>query len=259
VARHNAVEARFDLPPEEAMRFFRRKGLRTSFSWKDVWTVEHEAAFTVAKMADVDLLADVRDAVDQAIAEGQTLAQFKEAIIPRLVKAGWWGVREQVDPVTQRRELVQLGSPRRLQTIFRTNLMTAYSAGEWAQIAETAEDAPFLMYDAVDDNRTREQHRAWNGVALRWDDPWWRTHRPPNGWNCRCSVIQLSGDDLQAMGKTPDKAPPVKRREWVNKRTGEVMQVPLGIDPGWDYNPGAERQSHLDKALADKQAALRGE
>ncbi|MDH5524452.1 MAG: hypothetical protein OEY01_10740 [Desulfobulbaceae bacterium] len=26
--------------------------------------------------------------------------------------------------------------------------------------------------------------------------------------------------------------------EWIDKRTGEVHQVPKGIDPGWDYNPG---------------------
>lgn len=253
------VEARFDLPPEEAVRFFRRKGMRAGFDWRDVWQEEHDAAFTVAKMADVDLLADVRQAVDDAIANGHTLAQFRQALMPRLMKAGWWGQREQVDPVTGQRELVQLGSARRLETIFRTNLMTAYSAGEWAQIQETAEDAPFLMYDAVDDNRTREQHRAWNGIVLRWDDPWWNSHRPPNGWNCRCSVIQVSESDLRVMGKTADKAPPIKRREWVNKRTGEVMQVPLGIDPGWDYNPGATRQANLDQALAGKQRALRGE
>lgn len=248
-----AIEARFDLAPEEALRFFRAKGLRASFAWQDVWAAEHEAAFTVAKMADVDLLADVRDAVDAAIAEGQTLKQFSQALMPRLMKAGWWGVREQLDPLTGKTQLVQLGSARRLETIFRTNMMTSYSAGEWAQIESTAAAAPFLMYDAVDDNRTREQHRAWNGLVLRWDDPFWNSHRPPNGWNCRCSAIQLSQRDLRGLDKTgPDKAPPIKKREWVNRRSGEVMQIPVGIDAGFDYNPGKSRQPHLQQLLADK-------
>ena len=185
------IEAAFDLPPEEAIAFFRDKELLTSFAWQDVWKAEHEIAFTVAKMADLDLLADVRDAVDEAIADGTTLADFKRRLIPLMEKAGWWGVQEQEDPLTGQKQLVQLGSPRRLETIFRTNMAMSYSAGEWQQIEETAEEAPYLMYDAVDDNRTREQHRAWNGTVLRWDDPWWQTHRPPNGWNCRCSVIQL--------------------------------------------------------------------
>lgn len=235
-----AVEAPFDLPPEDAVAFFRGKGLRAGFAWQDVWTREHDSAFTVAKMADMDLLRDVHDAVAKAIATGQTMHDFKRELVPRLQKSGWWGVKEQVDPQTGAKRLVQLGSARRIETIFRTNMMTAYAAGEWANIQENAEFAPYLMYDAVDDNRTREQHRAWGGTVLRWDDPWWNTHRPPNGWNCRCSVIQLGEDELALAGKTkPDKAPPIRRREWVNKRTGEVMQVPLGIDPGWDYNPGA--------------------
>ena len=252
-----AIEAAFDLPPEEAIRFFQAKGLRVSFAWQDVFAAEHEAALTVAKMADLDLLADVGEALNQALVEGQTLAQFREALVPKLMKAGWWGEQLQEDPLTGRTHVVQLGSARRVETIFRTNMMTAYAAGEWAQIEETAESAPYLMYDAVDDNRTREQHRAWDGVTLRWDDPWWRTHRPPNGWQCRCSVIQLGPRDLRAMGKDgPDTAPPIKRREWVNTRTGETMQVPVGIDPGFDYNPGQARQAYLRKTLDEKREAF---
>lgn len=253
-----AIDARFDLAPEAAIAFFRKKGLAKSFDYRDLWRDEHEIAFTVAKMADVDLLTDVRDAVDQAIAEGQTLEQFKKAIVPKLQKAGWWGVREQLDPITGRLEEVQLGSARRVQTIFRTNMMTAYSAGEWAQIEETADSAPYLMYDAVGDNRTRPQHAAWDGTILRYDDPWWTTHRGPNGYNCRCSTIQLSDRDLTGMGKSVSTAPKVELREYVNKRTGETMTVPRGIDPGFDYNPGAagERQRQLTAALVAKRQAF---
>lgn len=232
--------ARFDLPPREALDFFRGKGLETSFAWQDVWQSEHDTAFVVAKMQDLDLLADVKDSVDRAIADGRTLAQFRAELTPVLQRAGWWGVQEQTDPLTGETRPVQLGSPRRLETIFRTNMQTAYAAGDWAQIQSHKESAPFLMYDAVDDNRTRPQHHAWDGIVLPVDDPWWETHRPPNGWGCRCSVIQIGQRELKRMGKSgPDTAPPIKRREWTNKRTGEVMQVPEGIDPGWAYNPGA--------------------
>jgi SPP1 gp7 family putative phage head morphogenesis protein len=251
------IDARFDLPPEEAIAFLEGKGLRVSFAWQDVWAAENEAAFTVAKMADLDLLAEVKRAVQSALDNGETLQAFKNALIPRMEAAGWWGVQKVVDPQTGKARLAQLGSARRLQTIFRTNLSTAYAAGEWAQIEDTAQDAPYLMYDAVDDNLTREQHRAWSGIVLRWDDPWWKTHRPPNGYNCRCSTIQMSQRDLKRVGKTgPDKAPPVQRREWVNKRTGEVMQIPVGIDPGFDYNPGEGRVAELRHTLEGKRRAF---
>lgn len=251
------IEAAFDLAAEAAIAFFRDKGLLASFAWQDVWAVEHEIAFTVAKMADLDLLADVRDAVDAAIADGSTFAEFKRSLVPKLQKAGWWGVREQTDPLTGQTQLVELGSARRLQTIFRTNMSMSYAAGEWQQIVDTADSAPYLMYDAVDDNRTRPQHHAWDNTVLRWDDPWWQTHRPPNGYNCRCSTIQLGAEELDMVGKTkPDKAPPIKTREFTNRRTGEVMQVPVGIDPGFDYNPGQDRPAQMRHAEMLKRQAF---
>lgn len=226
--------------PEAALKYFKRKGLKPSFAWQDVWQEEHDAAFTIAKMTDMDLLRDMKDAVDRAISKGASFQTFRNEVEPELMKRGWWGRADMPDPATGEIKNVQLGSVRRLETIFRTNMQVAYSAGDWEQITDTADDAPYLMYDAIDDNHTRPQHKAWDGTVLRWDDAWWQSHRPPNGWNCRCSTIQLSADEVEAMGMKVERvAPPVFTREYTNKRTGEVSRVPLGVDPGFGYNPGA--------------------
>ena len=252
------LEARFDLPPKEALEFFRAKGYSTGFAWQDVWQQEQDAAFTVAKMMDVDLLRDVRMAVDKALSDGLTLNQFKDILEPRLMQAGWWGRKEMKDPLTGKVLDVQLGSARRLETIFRTNLMTAYSAGHTAQIEATAAEAPYLMYDAVDDEATRDEHAAWDGVVLPVGDPWWNTHTPPNGWNCRCSVIQLSAGQLEGLGlKVAAQAPRVETREYTNPRTGEVSRVPKGIDPGFAYKPGASRAEQLREQLDGKRRDYR--
>lgn len=248
-----ALEARFDLAPEKALRFFRSKGYITSFAWQDVWQREHDAAFTVAKMMDADLLRDVRMALDKAIAEGRTFQQFRDEIEGRLAQAGWWGVKEMRDPATGETKLVELGTPRRLQTIFQVNMQTAYAAGHWQQIQDTKDSAPYLMYDAVDDGRTRPEHAAWDGTILPADDPWWQDHMPPNGWNCRCSVIQLSAAQVKEMGKTVSEKPPAGGSyRYTNPRTGEVSQVPQGVDPGWAYNPGASRAEQLRQQLDQK-------
>jgi SPP1 gp7 family putative phage head morphogenesis protein len=253
-----AAELRFDLEPRKALEFFRGKGYATSFGWQEVWQYEHDLAFTVAKMANVDMLRDVRMAVDKAIAQGQTLEQFKKELQPRLMEAGWWGKAEMVDPLTGESKLVQLGSPRRLQTIFETNIQTSYSAGHWAQIRQTKDDAPYLMYDAVGDANTRAEHAAWDGLVLPADDPWWQEHFPPNDWGCRCGVIQLSADQAAAMGKAqPDKAPPDQMREYTNPRTGEVSEVPKGVGPGWAYAPGSSRIEMQRDLLAEKEKAFR--
>jgi SPP1 gp7 family putative phage head morphogenesis protein len=255
-----AAEARFDLPPEQALAFFRAKGYAVGFAWQDVWQAEQDAAFTVAKMLDLDLLRDVRQAVDKALAEGQTLASFREGIEGTLMEAGWWGRAPMADPLTGEIREVQLGSARRLETIFRVNLQTSYAAGHWQQIQANKAEAPYLMYDAVDDGRTREEHAAWDGTVLPADDPWWQTHTPPNGWNCRCGVIQLSGAQVQELGlDVAEEAPPSPTRDYRNPRTGRTEKVPEGIDPGWAYNPGASRLALLEEQLAAKRRQWRDE
>jgi SPP1 gp7 family putative phage head morphogenesis protein len=237
----------FGLSPQQAVAFFHQKGLQDTFAWQDMLHWMHDHAFTVAKMLDLDLLSDVKGFVDRAIAEGWTRQRFIDELRPLLVKAGWWGRAEMTDPATGEISTVQLGSPRRLQIIYDTNLRTSYAAGHWERIRKNAAFMPYVMYTAVLDARTRPMHRLWDGTVLRWDDPWWDTHTPPNGWNCRCNVIQLSDRDLTRMGKSgPDAAPDDGMRDWTNPRTGEVVQVPVGIDPGWGYAPGA--------SLADEQA-----
>ncbi|PCJ57859.1 MAG: phage head morphogenesis protein [Rhodospirillaceae bacterium] len=229
------------LAPKEAVKFFRKKGLAVGFDWRDVWKEEHAAAFTVAKAMRVDILEDIRGAVDTAIAKGVTFNKFKKNLRPVLQAKGWWGRKELIDPLDGTAKLVQLGSDRRLKTIFDTNLRMSYAAGRWERAQRVKKTRPWLRYIAVLDDRTRPQHRDWHGIVRPIDDGFWQTHTPPNGWKCRCSFQQLSDRDLKRFGHKVSKPPKIKTREWLNKRTGEVSKVPVGISPGFDYNVGEAR------------------
>lgn len=233
----------FGLPPEEALRWFREKGLKPTFDWRDMWAREHASAFTVAKAMQLDVLADLQQGVADAIEQGQSLAQFRKGLRPLLTAKGWWGEKEQTDPVTGETKLVQLGSAWRLRTIYHTNLTMAHAAGRWERIVRTSDARPWLRYVAITgDGRTRDEHLHWHGTILRWDDPWWKIHYPPNGWGCRCKVMQLSDRDLARYGfKVTEFAPGDEMLSWYDSRNRMTRQVPRGIDPGFDYNVGEAR------------------
>lgn len=246
------MAAAFNLTPSQALDYFSNKGLKPTFSYLDMIGQEHDYAFTVAGMMDADLLHDVRKAVDDALASGQSMREFEKGLTPLLQKKGWWGDADLLDPITGLPTPKQLGSPHRLELIFRTNLMNSYAAGQWEEIQQQKEIAPFLMYDAVDDGRTRAEHAQWDGKVLPVDSPFWQTHYPPNDYNCRCGVIQLDQDDLDEMGITPSSEPKIKMQPWTNPRTGQKGVVHEGLGPGWNKNPGIGRVEQIKQVQAEK-------
>ena len=172
------------------------------------------------------------------IADGGTLQSFKQILIPILQAKGWWGKKDVVDDKTGLVNEVQLGSAYRLTTIFRTNLQSSYAAGHWESITEQAEESPYLMYDAVDDHRTRSSHAANDGKVFAVDNSFWNSHYPPNGFNCRCGVIQMDADDLKAYGLSISNTTTPKMRPWTNPSTGNVEMLPEGVDGGFNHNVG---------------------
>ena len=248
-----------DTIPHEILAWFDDKKLKPGFDYRDVWKAEHANAFTVAKMLNADLLMDVQAMVHAAIEEGQTFKQFRDALKPLLVKEGWWGVQTMVDPLTKESAPVQLGSTKRIKTIYRTNMRTARAAGQWDRAQRTKRALPYLIYELGPSKEHRHEHEVWAGTCLPVDHPWWQTHMTPNGWGCACRVRQISKREYQSLvesGKVNTTAPDDGTKEWVNKRTGEVETIPKGIDPGWNYNPGIKRDQFLKDQLAAKEKAL---
>lgn len=240
------MDALNPLPPREAIRalFERGKTLDPSFHWQDRWQADHAAMFTVARSAGYDILQDILDALMKALAEGTTFEEFAKELTPLLQEKGWWGVRQALDTVTGRKTASQLGSPRRLETIFDVNMRVSYAVGHWSAFERNKPLRPFLRYVCILDARTRPAHRARHNLVLPVDHPYWNVWAPPCGWNCRCTLQSLAQRDVDRLVKEGVKLffdPPADTyRPFVNKRTGEVMSVPDGIDPGWAYNPGKE-------------------
>lgn len=56
-------------------------------------------------------------------------------------------------------------------------------------------DRYLLQYRTAGDERVREAHAALHNTTLPPSDPFWDSYYPPNGWNCRCTVVQVLRDD----------------------------------------------------------------
>jgi uncharacterized protein with gpF-like domain len=217
------------LPPEQAIRVMLAKANVPTARWDAVWKAGHARAFMVAGVQAEDLLVGIRGAINRAVRDGTTLAEFRRDLKPLLERLGW---------ADRGRGYVAW----RTRLVYETNLRSAYAAGAYEQ--QTDPDVlaalPFWRYRHSGARDPRPEHVAWDGRVLRHDDRWWRTHYPPNGWGCGCWVEPLSGEDLARLGKSgPDQAPPIVTRPWTDPVSGRSEQVPLGIDPGWDYNVGA--------------------
>ncbi|HOX23872.1 MAG TPA: phage minor head protein, partial [Elusimicrobiales bacterium] len=254
------------LKPEEAINYFKAKGYAIAFDWHTVWQEAHAKSFTVAKAMNLDVLADIRGAVQEAIEKGQTLSEFRKGLEPTLQAKGWWGKQQMLDPLTGKERPVQLGSPRRLETIYRTNMDTAYSAGRHRDFMESVDSHPFWQMVAVRDSASRPTHRALHGKIFHWDDPFWQTHWPPYAWFCRCRVRKLTAAQVRAKGLNVESSS--GQISWqdqlISKRSGEVAKVAVytdpdtgvkvATDPGWSYNPGQAWQ--LDAAAWQKARQL---
>ncbi|WP_410499696.1 phage minor head protein [Chitinibacter sp. S2-10] len=249
------------LPPEKAIEYFEGKGYAIGFKWQDVWAEAHARAFTVAGVTKLDVLQDIRGELDALLKNGGTLQEFKNNLIPTLKQKGWWGKGQIVDE-TSGEVIGKRLNPRRLETIFRTNMQSAYSAGRYQEHLASAGSRPWWEYVAVLDNRTRPRHRTLAGKIFRYDDPFWRSFYPPNGWNCRCRVRTRSQRDIERkelatsssegrMGETEqliDKKGTTRKVPSYTTPSGEVFTA----DAGFGYNPGrAAYQPELDKYHPD--------
>lgn len=247
----------FKSAPREVTRYFDAKETQPTFDWRDIAPEEHAYAFTVAKSAGYDILDDMKAAMGAAIERRQPFEEFQRNIIWSLHQKGWWGKSLEIDPQTGEEKLVQLGSTPRLRTIFWANTRTAHAAGEWERTERNEAFLPFLVYLLSTAERKRPEHERLVGIVARVSDPIWDRLYPPNGWFCQCRVRQITRREAISLGwREGEPAFVIVERPWLNKRTGETVMVPEGVDPGWDTNPGKLRGQNVSRFLHDKIEAM---
>lgn len=242
--------------PKQAIEFLRQKKMLASkVLAKEIHDSALARATTIARLTSLDMTKDIYQSLETAMREGKGFHTWKKELVSEFERKGWIFGKEPsirgidgnllADPKTGE----YFGTPRRLNTIYRVNMQSAYSAARYQRLRDNVDNRPYWQYSAVGDARTRPAHLALSGKVYRYDDPFWATFYPPNGFNCRCTVIALGERDLKRRGiDKPDDSSeflveverPADKQGNREKTVG--FKLPDGTvrvtDKGFDYNVG---------------------
>ena len=242
--------------PKQAIEFLRQKKMLASkVLAKEMQDSALARATTIARLTSLDMTKDIYQSLETAMREGKGFHAWKKELVSEFERKGWIFGKEPsirgidghllADPKTGE----YFGTPRRLNTIYRVNMQSAYSAARYQRLRDNVDNRPYWQYSAVGDARTRPAHLALSGKVYRYDDPFWATFYPPNGFNCRCTVIALGDRDLKRRGiDKPDDSSeflveverPADKQGNREKTVG--FKLPDGTvrvtDKGFDYNVG---------------------
>lgn len=220
--------------PDAAIEFWKWRAKLTDEEAKALGEEVKHWAFYVTGLAKHDLVQLVSDGLEEALKNGETLADFKTRIAAAIQAQGWHDYR--------------------VETIFRTNLQTAYSAGRYKKMQSVKASRPYWQYIAVMDKRVRPSHAILHEKVYPADHEFWASNYPPNGFRCRCGVRTLSARQVEKQGLSVETEMP-KPGMWTDPKTGMEYFVHFpGADKGFRNNPGRDWVSdRKPKDLAEKE------
>lgn len=205
--------------PEKALEYWKTRRPLSDQEKNELETGARDRSMAVAGLTRHNQLSAVYSALEKALDEGKTLADFKKEIQGLIEKQSWadW----------------------RVENIFRTNLASAYAAGAWAEIQATSEAFPYLEYLAVGDDRTRPSHAVLNGKIYPVDHEFWQRNYPPNGFGCRCTTAPVSRSRAERKGLTIETEMP-QGLSYKGANGYPIHVAAPGADPGFTNNVGRD-------------------
>jgi SPP1 gp7 family putative phage head morphogenesis protein len=205
--------------PVLAERFLEKKIDTPTEKWDELKWGEHAHAFTVAHSNEAAVLDTIHGLLNKAVKEGMGFQDFKNGMLDMMKDSGWYGG---AGHTADEKKYINW----RIKTIYETNMRTAYAQAQYRKQLQGAALRPIWVYQSqLSGKNRRQEHIALHGKAYRYDDPFWDTYYPPNGWGCQCYVTTKSEAGAERDGiKAGDSS-------------GETLPE---IDETWAYNAGRE-------------------
>ena len=133
------------------------------------------------------------------------------------------------------RKIDQTYNQHYLRTEYNFCQASADMAAKWEQFTKDG-DRYNLQYRTQRDEHVRPEHRLLDRITLPVNDSFWEKYYPPNGWNCRCTVVQVRKSKYP---QTPHDQAMALAEEATGKDLNGIFQFNPGIEQKTfpDYNP----------------------
>ncbi|MCH5233577.1 MAG: minor capsid protein [Muribaculaceae bacterium] len=142
-----------------------------------------------------------------------------------------------------------------LRAEYNFAVSSAEMAAKWEGFLRDG-DRYNLQYRTQNDDRVRPEHAALDRVTLPMSDPFWEEYYPPNGWNCRCTVVQVRKSKYP---QTPHDEAMRLGEQALQKDSKGIFRFNPGIEDKTfpDYNPYTIRRCRDCDIAKGKQKFVR--
>lgn len=139
---------------------------------------------------------------------------------------------------------------------YNSAVMQARSASDWKEFESDAAVYEQLEYHTVGDRRVRPEHMVLDRTVKPVHDKFWDVYYPPNGWNCRCTVLQVSGEKNTTKKEILER---IKEENVERRKEGlKPMDKNLDVPKIFQFNAGKSKiifspdHPYFDVAKKDK-------
>ncbi|MBR5965367.1 MAG: minor capsid protein [Treponema sp.] len=208
-----------NLPYAEAVEYLKKRSVIKKVDYDKLSDKMRFRAFTVSRINDGALLEKLNAEMLANVRDGKGLKDFLSLTKTEILDKVGMGP----------------GQGWRWETVYRTNVQTAFNAGRAMGFAE---DKPLaLELIVIDDARTSDTCRQYAGrrFVLPYDHPFWQTHWPPFHFNCRTTIRAIYSEDelpeeWSNSGDIEDAnngfgANPLSNDNWWNELASQVRQA----------------------------------
>lgn len=135
-----------------------------------------------------------------------------------------------------------------LRSEYNHAVHSAQMASKWHEWEKDGDEYN-LQYRTAGDERVREAHAALDGITLPPSDKFWNNYLPPNGWNCRCQVVQVLREDYPQSNS--DQA-----TEWGDACTADPKEKIFRFNSGKELKLFPPKHPYLPKGCGKCEAKM---